>query len=42
MTEVAVVGFDLAKRVFHVHGATTDDSVAIREKLSRVLIVTNN
>lgn len=42
MKEVAIVGLDLAKRVFPVHGATTDHSVAIREKLSRVLIVTDN
>jgi len=35
MTEVSIVGLDLAKRVFQVHGATADGSVAIRKKLSR-------
>ncbi|NDV48183.1 IS110 family transposase [Salipiger sp. PrR003] len=35
MTEITIVGLDLAKRVFQVHGATTDGGVAIRKKLSR-------
>ena len=35
MTEVTIVGLDLAKRVFQVHGATADGGVAIRKKLSR-------
>lgn len=35
MTEVTIVGLDLAKRVFQVHGATANGSVAIRKKLSR-------
>lgn len=35
MTEITIVGLDLAKRVFQVHGATADGGVAIRKKLSR-------
>ncbi len=35
MTEVTIVGLDLAKRVFQVNGATANGSVAIRKKLSR-------
>jgi hypothetical protein len=35
MSEVSIIGVDLAKRVFHVHGALPDDSVAFRKKLSR-------
>lgn len=35
MTQVTIVGLDLAKRVFQVHGATADGGVAIRKKLSR-------
>lgn len=35
MTEVAIVGLDLAKRVFQAHGATADGRVAFRKKLSR-------
>ncbi|WP_343501758.1 IS110 family transposase [Alloyangia pacifica] len=35
MTEITIVGLDLAKRVFQFHGATTDGGVAIRKKLSR-------
>ena len=35
MTEVTIVGLDLAKRVFRVHGATADGGVAICKKLSR-------
>lgn len=35
MKEVTIVGLDLAKRVFQVHGATADGSVAFRKKLSR-------
>lgn len=35
MTEVTIVGLDLAKRVFQVHGATADGKVAFRKKLSR-------
>ena len=35
MEQVTIVGLDLAKRVFQVHGATADGSIAIRKKLSR-------
>jgi hypothetical protein len=35
MTESPIVGLDLAKRVFQVHGATADGGVALRKKLSR-------
>jgi transposase len=35
MKEVTVVGLDLAKRGFQVHGATADGGVAFRKKLSR-------
>ncbi|WP_419739577.1 IS110 family transposase [Ruegeria sp.] len=35
MSEVSVIGVDLAKQVFQVHGARADGSVAYRKKLSR-------
>ena len=35
MEQVTIVGLDLAKRVFQVHGATVDGGIAIRKKLSR-------
>ncbi len=35
MKEVSIVGLDLAKRVFQVHAAHADGSVAFRRKLSR-------
>ncbi|WP_419937410.1 IS110 family transposase [Candidatus Palauibacter sp.] len=35
MEEVGVIGIDLAKRSFQVHGARADGSVAYRKKLSR-------
>jgi len=35
MNEVSIIGLDLAKRVFQVHGARADGSVAFRRKLSR-------
>lgn len=35
MEQAAIIGLDLAKRVFQVHGATADVGVAIRKKLSR-------
>jgi len=35
MNEVSIIGLDLAKRVFQVHGARADGSVAFRQKLSR-------
>lgn len=39
MTEIAIVGLDLANRVFQVHGATAAGSVAIRKKLSRAQVL---
>lgn len=35
MPDVAIIGIDIAKRVFQVHGALADGSVAFRRKLSR-------
>jgi len=35
MEEVSIIGIDLAKRSFQVHGARADGSVAYRKKLSR-------
>lgn len=35
MDDVTIVGLDLAKRVFQVHGARRDGSVVFRKKLSR-------
>jgi transposase len=32
---VAIIGIDLAKRVFQAHGARADGSVAFRKRLSR-------
>lgn len=33
MSEVTIIGVDLAKRVFQLHGAHADGSVAFRKKL---------
>lgn len=35
MTEVSIVGVDLAKRVFQVHGSANDGSMVFRRKLAR-------
>jgi len=35
MSEVNIIGVDLVKRVFQVHGAMPDGSVAFRKKFSR-------
>ncbi|MDU9005419.1 IS110 family RNA-guided transposase [Sedimentitalea todarodis] len=35
MDNVTLIGVDLAKRVFHLHGAAADGSVMFRKKLSR-------
>jgi transposase len=35
MNEVSIIGLDLAKRVFQVHGGRSDGSVAFRKKLAR-------
>ena len=34
-TNLTIIGIDLAKRVFHVHGAAADGTVLFRKKLSR-------
>jgi transposase len=35
MGEVSIIGVDLAKNVFQLHGAASDGSVVFRKKLSR-------
>ena len=35
MPEVAIIGVDLAKRVFQLHGAAVDGSMLFRKKLRR-------
>ena len=40
MTEVTMIGLDLAKNVFQVHGMRPDGSVAFRVKLSRIKVLT--
>ena len=35
MKEVTIIGIDLAKNVFQLHGATNDGTVVFRKKLSR-------
>lgn len=35
MTEVTIVGVDIAKNVFHLHGSASDGSVVFRKKLTR-------
>jgi hypothetical protein len=35
MKEVSIIGVDLAKQVFQLHGATADGEVVFRKKLSR-------
>ena len=35
MNEVSIIGVDLAKRVFQLHGASSDGGVVFRKKLSR-------
>lgn len=39
MKEVNIIGIDLAKRVFQVHGAAADGSVLFRKKLSRAQVL---
>jgi transposase len=34
---VTIIGIDLAKRVFHAHGARADGSVAFRKRLTPML-----
>ncbi len=35
MTSATLIGLDLAKHVFHVHGASESGAVIFRKKLSR-------
>lgn len=35
MSEITIVGIDLAKRVFQLHGSRADGAVVFRKKLSR-------
>ncbi|MFN3315049.1 MAG: hypothetical protein ACK46Q_16530 [Hyphomonas sp.] len=35
MKEVSIIGVDLAKQVFQLHGATEEGEVVFRRKLSR-------
>ena len=35
MEQATIIGIDLAKRSFQVHGARADGSIAFRKKLSR-------
>jgi transposase len=35
MSEAIIIGIDLAKRVFQLHGTRADGSVVFRKKLSR-------
>ncbi len=39
MGEVSIIGLDLAKNVFQLHGAGADGSVIFRRKLSRVQLL---
>lgn len=39
MSEVTIIGVDLAKRVFQLHGARADGSVAFQKKLSRAQLL---
>ena len=35
MTEVSIIGVDLAKNVFQLHGARADGALAFRKKITR-------
>ncbi len=39
MEQVHVIGIDLAKQGFQLHGARADGSIAFRKKLSRVKVL---
>jgi transposase len=39
MSKVSIIGVDLAKRVFQLHGARGDGSVAFRKKLTRLQVL---
>jgi transposase len=40
MQQTSIIGIDLAKRIFYVHGAATDGSVVFRKVLSRGQLLT--
>lgn len=42
MTYDTMIGIDLAKNVFQVHGALLSGEVKFRRKLSRLLVFTRN
>jgi hypothetical protein len=39
MQEVSIIGLDLAKNLFQVHGPWSDGSVAFRRKISRAKLL---
>ncbi len=39
MEKITIIGLDLAKRSFQVHGAYADGSVAFRKKLTRAQVI---
>ena len=39
MERIAVVGIDLAKSVFQVHGVSTSGEVVVRQKLTRAKVL---
>jgi len=39
-TNITVVGIDLAKNIFHLHGIDASDNVVIRKKMSRMRLAT--
>ena len=39
MSEVAMIGIDLAKRVFQLHGACANGTVVFRKKLTRIQLL---
>ncbi|SFE94588.1 hypothetical protein SAMN04488523_1132 [Sulfitobacter brevis] len=39
MSEVSIIGIDLAKRVFQLHGACANGAVIFRKKLTRVQLL---
>jgi transposase len=40
LSEVSIIGLDLAKNVFQAHGAGSDGSVVFRRRLSRQQVLT--
>ena len=39
MSDVSIIGVDLAKRVFQVHGAGPDGAIVFRKKLNRAQVL---